>query len=82
MTMGRLFGRRRKDQDFAEEIESHLAHEEDANWARGLLQDERVGVKHVCVSENLEPSASGNGAIVPSPRSRIWCGTFLLHYEH
>jgi predicted permease len=40
MTMGRFLGRRRKDQDFAEEIESHLAHEEDANRGRGFLQDE------------------------------------------
>jgi putative ABC transport system permease protein len=42
MNLRRFFNRTRKDQDFAAEIESHLAHEEDANLARGLSpQDAR-----------------------------------------
>jgi hypothetical protein len=40
MNPRRFFNRTRKDQDFAEEIESYLAHEEDANLARGLTPDE------------------------------------------
>ena len=36
MTIRRFMHRRRKDEDLAEEIESHLAHEQDANAARGL----------------------------------------------
>ena len=40
MIMRRFTGRTRKDQDFAEEIESHLAHEEDVNRARGLSEEE------------------------------------------
>ncbi len=36
MNMRRFTHRDRKDRDFAEEIESHLAHEEDANLARGI----------------------------------------------
>jgi putative ABC transport system permease protein len=40
MNLRRFSNRTRKDQDFAEEIESHLAHEEDANLARGLSPEE------------------------------------------
>jgi putative ABC transport system permease protein len=40
MNFRRFSHRARKDQDFAEEIESHLAHEEDANLARGLSSDD------------------------------------------
>jgi predicted permease len=40
MIMRRFTGRTQKDQDFAEEIESHLAHEEDANLARGFIPEE------------------------------------------
>ncbi len=40
MNLRRFGNRTKKDGDFAEEIESHLAHEEDANAARGLSQDE------------------------------------------
>jgi putative ABC transport system permease protein len=40
MSLWRFANRTRKDQDFAEEIESHLAHEEDANRARGLSPEE------------------------------------------
>jgi len=36
MSFRRFLGRAKKDRDFAEEIESHVAHEEDANLARGL----------------------------------------------
>src|ERR1700729_3504850 len=40
MTISRFMHRRRKDQDLAEEIESHLAHEQDQNAARGLPPEE------------------------------------------
>src|SRR3984957_10977961 len=40
MTISRFMHRIRKDQDLAEEIESHLAHEQDQNAARGLPPQE------------------------------------------
>lgn len=40
MTMRRSIDRARKDEDFAEEIESHLAHEQDAQAARGAAPEE------------------------------------------
>ena len=40
MNFKRFQGRSKKDRDFAEEIESHLAHEEDLNRARGLTPQE------------------------------------------
>ena len=36
MNLRRFSHRTRKDRDLAEEIESHLAHEQDENLARGL----------------------------------------------
>ncbi|HEY6448394.1 MAG TPA: ABC transporter permease [Acidobacteriaceae bacterium] len=40
MTIRRFTDRARKDEDLAQEIESHLAHEQDAQAARGLPPDE------------------------------------------
>ena len=40
MNLRRFSHRTSKDRDLAEEIESHLAHEEDANLARGLSPEE------------------------------------------
>src|SRR5215469_8577968 len=40
MNLRRFSNRTGKDQDFAEEIESHLAHEEDVNLARGFSPEE------------------------------------------
>jgi predicted permease len=40
MNLRRFTQRSKKDEELAEEIESHLAHEEDANAARGLGADE------------------------------------------
>ncbi len=40
MTLRRFTNRTKKDEDRAEEIESHLAHEQDANAARGLSPQE------------------------------------------
>ena len=40
MGFQRYFNRENKDRDLAEEIQSHLAHEVDANLARGLSDDE------------------------------------------
>jgi putative ABC transport system permease protein len=40
MSLRRFMHRTRKDEDLAEEIESHLAHEQDANGARGFPADE------------------------------------------
>jgi putative ABC transport system permease protein len=40
MSLRRFTQRRKKDEELAEEIESHLAHEEDTNAARGLSSEE------------------------------------------
>ena len=40
MNLRRFEGRSRKDEEFAEEIASHLAHEQDANESRGLSAEE------------------------------------------
>ena len=40
MNLRRFTERAKKDEELAEEIESHLAHEEDANAARGLSAEE------------------------------------------
>src|SRR5271163_3857864 len=40
MNLDRYTQREKKDADLAEEIESHLAHEEDANTARGMSSAE------------------------------------------
>jgi predicted permease len=40
MSFRRFMNRTQKDEDLAEEIESHLAHEQDANTARGLPEEE------------------------------------------
>ncbi len=40
MTMRRFIDRARKDDDLAQEIESHLAHEQDAQTERGVPSDE------------------------------------------
>jgi len=40
MSVRRFTNRTRKDEDLAEEIASHLAHEQDANGARGLAPEE------------------------------------------
>ena len=40
MSLDRYKNRTRKDEELAEEIESHLAHERDANGARGLSAEE------------------------------------------
>ena len=40
MNLQRMMQRAKKDEELAEEIESHLAHEEDANAARGLSAEE------------------------------------------
>jgi putative ABC transport system permease protein len=40
MSLQRYTDRKKKDADLAEEIDSHLAHEQDANAARGMSQEE------------------------------------------
>src|SRR5580704_6000857 len=40
MNMERFKDRQGKDEDLAEEIDSHLAHEQDASAARGLSEEE------------------------------------------
>ena len=40
MNLRRFIGRKRKDADFADEIDSHLAHDEDLRRARGVDGDE------------------------------------------
>jgi putative ABC transport system permease protein len=40
MNPGRFTEREKKDAELVEEIDSHLAHEQDANAARGLSSEE------------------------------------------
>lgn len=40
MNLGRFTEREKKDAELVEEIDSHLAHEQDANAARGLSSEE------------------------------------------
>ncbi|HWE86455.1 MAG TPA: ABC transporter permease [Terracidiphilus sp.] len=40
MNLRRFRNRNKRDEDFAEEVASHLAHQQDANTARGLSPDE------------------------------------------
>ena len=47
MNLRRFTDRTRKDQDLAEEIESHLAHAQDTNAARGLSPEEARRQAHV-----------------------------------
>jgi len=47
MNLRRYTDRTRKDEDLAEEIESHLAHAQDANAARGLSPEEARRQAHV-----------------------------------
>jgi putative ABC transport system permease protein len=47
MSFRRFTNRTRKDQDLAEEIDSHLAHAHDANAARGLSQEEARRQAHL-----------------------------------
>jgi putative ABC transport system permease protein len=60
MSFERFMDRKRKDEDLAEEIDSHLAHERDANAARGLSAEEARR------QANLK---FGNPR---SPRERVW----------
>jgi len=47
MSLRRYTDRTRKDQDLAEEIKSHLAHEQDFNRARGLSPEEARRQAHL-----------------------------------
>jgi putative ABC transport system permease protein len=47
MSLRRFKNRTRKDEDLAEEIESHLAHAKDANAARGLSEEEARRQAHI-----------------------------------
>ena len=47
MNLRRFSNREKKDHEFAEEIESHLAHAEDANLARGLSAEEARRQAHL-----------------------------------
>jgi putative ABC transport system permease protein len=47
MSLRRYLGRTRKDQDLAEEIEAHIAHQRDANLARGLSPEEARRQAHL-----------------------------------
>jgi putative ABC transport system permease protein len=60
MNMRRFVDRSKKDQELAEEIESHIAHERDANLARGLTEDESRRRANLCF---------GNAR---TTRERVW----------
>jgi len=60
MSFRRFMHRTRKDEDLAEEIESHLAHAQDANAARGLTAEEARRQAHL---------RFGNSRVT---RERVW----------
>jgi putative ABC transport system permease protein len=60
MSIRRFTDRSKKDQDLAEEIESHIAHQQDENTARGLTPEEARRQAHL---------SFGNPR---STRERIW----------
>ena len=47
MSLRRFVDKTRKDRDLAEEIESHLAHEQDSNIARGLDSEQARRQAHL-----------------------------------
>jgi hypothetical protein len=65
MNMRRFVHKTRKDLDLAEEIESHLAHEEDSNIAGGLTR-KKPGARRIFVLEIRELRVNDCGAIAPS----------------
>jgi hypothetical protein len=67
MSIRRFMHRIRKDEDLAEEIESHLAHEQDAHAERGLKPLRKRAAKLACVLETLTRRGSACGGIGPSP---------------
>jgi putative ABC transport system permease protein len=60
MNLQRYTDRSKKDEDLAEEIESHLAHEQDANASRGLSEEEARRQAYV---------RFGNPRVI---RERVW----------
>ena len=62
MNMERFKDRERKDEDLAEEIDSHLAHEQDASTARGLTSPGAAEVRQ---------SAGDTRAVVAIPVSAV-----------
>ena len=72
MTLSRFTHRRKKDEDLAEEIESHLAHEQDRNAARGLSPQEARRQAHLRFRKSCAQRVSAYGAIVPSPGWKIY----------
>jgi hypothetical protein len=66
MTIRRFMHRVRKDEDLAEEIESHLAHEQDQNAARGLPPQEARRQARLRFGNPLA-TRERYGAIAPSP---------------
>jgi hypothetical protein len=61
MSLHRFIHRAEKDKEVAEEIEAHLAHEQDANTARGLSPEE---------AQRQARLRLGNPQTL---RERIWC---------
>jgi putative ABC transport system permease protein len=55
MDLRRFMHRRKKDEELAEEIESHLAHERDANAARGLSSDQARRQANLKFGNRLAP---------------------------
>ncbi len=69
MNLRRFTATEGKDADFAEEIESHLAHEQDTNAARGLSPEEAHRQRPPELWQPATRSATANGAI---GRCRGW----------
>jgi len=75
MSLRRFVQREKKDADLAEEIESHLAHEQDANIARGLSLEEARRQARLKFG-NPQATRERWGAIVPCPGSKTRGGIF------
>jgi hypothetical protein len=60
MNLRRFVQREKKDADLGEEIESHLAHEQDANAGRGLSSEEAHRKAHLKVGNPREHRAFSN----------------------
>jgi putative ABC transport system permease protein len=69
MTLGDFNQRKKKDADLTQEIESHLAHEQDGNLARGLLPQEAQRQARLKFGNPL------------SLRDRVWCDGSLPWLE-
>ncbi len=73
MNWRRFVGRKAKDSELAEEIQSHLAHDEDLRRARGVDAEEARRQARVKFGATEHGARAASGATVPCPGWRR-CG--------